>query len=70
MVLERNIVSLKVHFLNVRGQPHIDFHTECVTMTQITYPLYFPVLRHSQVVDKTDSFPKDILTIFNSKKGR
>ena len=55
----------------VRGESHIDFRTQCVIMTQITWPpppKYY--MRHLQIFDKIDSFLKNVSNLLDNKKVR
>ena len=50
--------------MSVRGEPHIDFCTQCVIMTQRRWPSPTPCyMSHSQNFDKIDSFLKSVLYI-------
>ena len=69
---------MHIHFCslskNVRGKWNIDFHKHCVIMTQRTWapPPHPPptpcYMRHSQIFDKINNFPKKILNVFRGKR--
>ena len=48
----------------LRGEPHIDFRTHCVIMTQTRRPSLPLPQSHSQIFDKIESFLKPVLSIF------
>ena len=52
----------------LRGETHFDFRMHCVTMTQITWSPAPCYLRHFQILDKIDSFPKKFEWPYDKKR--
>ena len=64
------LTKLKTFFGKARGKSHVDFRTQCVIMTQITWHPTRYYMSHFQILDKTDSFLKNVSNVLDSKKGR
>ena len=52
----------------LRDESHVDFRTHCIIMTQKTWPPDPCYLRHFQIFDQIDSFPKHFLNVFRKKR--
>ena len=61
------LLVLIVFCIVFRGESHIDFRTQCVIMTQITWPPTPYYMRHFQIFGKINNFLENVPNVLDSK---